>query len=103
MMKVSVSFLSEVNRLESVISDLERSSADYIHLDIMDGLFVPNINGDINQYERNVCPNDCSEHTNDRKISLEEWLEIVKLTNIYSQLFDKISSELTSKEIATIG
>lgn len=52
MMKVSVSFLSEVNRLESVISDLERSSADYIHLDIMDGLFVPNINGDINQYER---------------------------------------------------
>lgn len=51
-MKVSVSFLSEVNRLESVISDLERSSADYIHLDIMDGLFVPNINGDIKQYER---------------------------------------------------
>lgn len=51
-MKVSVSFLSEVGRLESVISDLERSSVDYIHLDIMDGVFVSNTNGDIDQYER---------------------------------------------------
>lgn len=51
-MKVSVSFLSEVDRLESVISDLERSSADYIHLDIMDGNFVSNQNGDIEQYQK---------------------------------------------------
>ena len=51
-MKVSVSFLSEVDRLESVISDLERSSTDYIHLDIMDGSFVSNINGDIDKYEK---------------------------------------------------
>lgn len=57
----------------------------------------------IDQYERNICPEDCNEHTDDRKISLDEWFEIVKLTNIYSQLFDKISSELTSKELATIG
>ena len=57
----------------------------------------------INQYARNLCPEDCREHTDDRKISLDEWLEIVKLTNIYSQLFNKISSELTSKELATIG
>lgn len=57
----------------------------------------------INQYERNICPDDCSEHTDDRKISLEEWLEIVKLTNIYSQLFDNISSELTQCEMSTLG
>lgn len=57
----------------------------------------------INQFERNVCPENCSEHTDDRKISLEDWLEIVKLTNAYSKLFDKISSELSNKELVTIS
>lgn len=57
----------------------------------------------INQFERNVCPENCSKHTDDRKISLEDWLEIVKLTNAYSKLFDKISSELSNKELVTIS
>lgn len=30
-------------RLEDEISMLNRSKADWIHLDIMDGVFVPNI------------------------------------------------------------
>lgn len=57
----------------------------------------------INQFERYTCPEDCSEHMDDRKISLEEWLEIVKLTNVYSQLFNNISLELTSKDLVTMG
>lgn len=57
----------------------------------------------INQFERNVCPENCNEHTDDGKISLDDWLEIVKLTNAYSQLFDKISSELSNKELVTIS
>ncbi len=56
----------------------------------------------INQYERSACPEDCCEHTDDGKISLEEWLDIVKLTNVYSKLFDKISSELTNSELITM-
>lgn len=50
-MKVSVSFLSEVDRLNQVISQLEHSSTDFIHLDIMDGYFVPNQNGNIEIYK----------------------------------------------------
>lgn len=57
----------------------------------------------INQLERYKCPQNCDEHTVDRKISLEDWLEIVKLTNVYSELFDKVLSELTDKELATLG
>lgn len=53
----------------------------------------------IMQFERNVCPEDCSEHTDDRKISLKDWLEIVKLTNEYSKLFHILSSELSDIEL----
>ena len=53
----------------------------------------------ITQYERNVCPENCSEHTDDRKIPLDNWLKIVKLTNEYSKLFDQLSSELISGKV----
>ncbi len=40
-MKVSASFLSSKNIVED-IKKLDKTSVDYIHLDIMDGIFVPN-------------------------------------------------------------
>ena len=43
MKKVSVSFLSSKNVLNDLI-DLEASSCDYIHVDVMDGKFVKNKN-----------------------------------------------------------
>lgn len=57
----------------------------------------------INQFEHYMCPEDCNKHTDDKKISLEEWKEIVQLTNEYSKLFDKILSELVNKELSTIS
>jgi len=57
----------------------------------------------INQFDKGICSEDCSEHINDGKISLEEWKELVKLTNEYSKLFDKILLELTDKELLNIG
>lgn len=48
----------------------------------------------IKQYETNQCPDNCAEHNDKRKISLEEWQEILRLTNEYSKLFNKISEEL---------
>ena len=41
-MKVSTSILSIKDNLKENIEKLDNSSTDYIHLDIMDGIFVPN-------------------------------------------------------------
>ncbi len=41
-MKVSVSYLSISNNVEQAIQKLSLTSTDYIHVDIMDGVFVPN-------------------------------------------------------------
>ena len=44
MPKLSVSIIaSDFRNLEKIIEDIETSGADYIHADIMDGVFVPNI------------------------------------------------------------
>lgn len=56
----------------------------------------------INQYQSNRCPENCSYHTDEHKISIEEWLSIVKLTNVYSKLFDMIAAELTCDDLVTI-
>ena len=48
----------------------------------------------LKQYNDRICPNDCVEHTDDSKISLENWKETLKLANEYSKLFDEVLSEL---------
>lgn len=43
-MKVGVSFLTLKEDLETTISKIDETSADYIHVDMMDGVFVPEAN-----------------------------------------------------------
>ena len=48
-MKISVSYLSSMFDKKSTISLIDKSDADLIHIDLMDGKFVPKNNFDINE------------------------------------------------------
>lgn len=48
----------------------------------------------LKQYNNRACPDDCINHDNNHKISLEDWQQTLKLANDYSKLFDKILNEL---------
>ena len=52
MTKVSASILS-VNDLDDTIKELNTLDIDYIHLDIMDGKFVPNTSFTYDQIKNN--------------------------------------------------
>ena len=54
MYKISTSILSS-NNLTNTIEKLNKSITDYIHLDIMDGLFVPNTKFSIEEL-KNILP-----------------------------------------------
>jgi len=43
-MKVGVSFLTLYDDLDKTIEKIDESNADYIHVDMIDGVFVPNAN-----------------------------------------------------------
>ena len=46
-MKVGVSFINSDYPLEETIQKIDESNADYIHVDMMDGIFVPTKNFEI--------------------------------------------------------
>ncbi len=43
-MKISVSYLKNIKGAKEAILDLNKTTADYIHVDVMDGVFVKNNN-----------------------------------------------------------
>jgi ribulose-phosphate 3-epimerase len=51
-MKVTVSFLKSNDDLETTIKKIEETSADYIHVDIMDGIFVENKNFEVSDIKK---------------------------------------------------
>ncbi len=53
-MKVSVSFLKRKESLTETIKKIEQTDCDYIHVDVTDGLFVPEKTGDIPKYLQNT-------------------------------------------------
>lgn len=52
----------------------------------------------IRQYLERQCPNDCDLHSNDSKISLDQWLSLVKNTNEYVKWFSDMFADLLSEK-----
>ena len=48
-MLVSVSFLKNKNGNKKTIEDINKSKADFIHVDVMDGIFVDNKKNEYNE------------------------------------------------------
>lgn len=51
-MKVGVSFLTRNDSLEETIKKIDESSADYIHVDMMDGVFVGDANYSVSDLKK---------------------------------------------------
>ena len=51
-MKVGVSFISSNYDLDTTIKMIDESNADYIHVDMMDGIFVENKNFDVAELKK---------------------------------------------------
>ncbi len=51
-MKVAVSFISSDYDLETTICKIDESNADYIHVDMMDGIFVENNNFSVSDLKK---------------------------------------------------
>lgn len=52
MMKVGVSFLSRNEGLDETIKKIDESNADYIHVDMMDGIFVDSFNYSVSDLKK---------------------------------------------------
>jgi len=53
-MKVAISFLKSKYSLEETLNIIETTDAEYVHVDVMDGKFVPNSTEDFIYSLKNV-------------------------------------------------
>lgn len=79
-MKISVSYLSAIDKLDEVIGKINQTDVDYLHCDIMDNLFVPNITPSFNQIKEQLekCqkPKDVHLMVKDVKSFVDEYKEL---------------------------
>ena len=83
-MKVSPSLLAaDFRSLASEIEMINSSEADYLHLDIMDGVFVPNISFGFPVIEAvaSICRKPLDVHM--MVVDPEKWIERVRKTGAY--------------------
>jgi len=99
-MKISASFLSIKEDLKNNIKKLDNSNIDYLHLDIMDNIFVPNITWNIDEIT------DLLENTTSKKDVHLMVKDIKRYIDDYSKLnpeFITFHLEATDSVLDTIN
>lgn len=96
-MKVSVSFIkNKYNDEKKTIEEINYTSADYIHVDIMDGKFVENKNYDINEVSvflrENIKPLDVHLMCYDLEKYIVEYADLMpKFITFHLEATDKVN------------
>lgn len=90
MKEVSTSFLKEGN-YEEYINKLNNSNTDYIHFDVMDGLFVENKNLSFKELEKYI---KLSKKKNDIHLMVKDPSNYIKILSKYNISYITIHKEI---------
>lgn len=104
MVKVAPSILSvDIDKIKSEVTVLEKAGADYIHIDVMDGEFVPNETQGIamieNAHDGTNLPLDTHLMVENPEALLEDFLP---LSNIITFHIEAVSEEIARRIIETL-
>lgn len=104
MVKIAPSILSvELEKIEKEVAILEQAGADYIHIDVMDGEFVPNETQGItmieNAYDGTNLPLDTHLMVDNPEALLDDF---IPFSNIITFHIEAVSEETVSRIIETL-
>lgn len=93
-MKISTSILDSDNRV-TAIETLNASSTDYIHIDVMDGIFVPNLQ--MNTLEEISEINNVSQKKLDIHLMVSNPLEYIKKLHLEKKNIEYVTFHIESQ------
>ena len=94
MVKIAPSILSvEVEKIESEVANLEKAGADYIHIDVMDGEFVPNRTAGTTMLEKAYDGCNLPLDTHLMVENPEDYIEDFSISNILTFHVEAVDSE----------
>ena len=93
-MKISTSILDSDNRV-TAIETLNSSSTDYIHIDVMDGIFVPN--KQMNTLEEISEINNVSQKKLDIHLMVSNPLEYIKKLHLEKKNIEYVTFHIESQ------
>ncbi len=99
MVKIAPSILSvDVSKLREEVANLEKAGADYIHIDVMDGEFVPNSTMGLEMLEESNAGTNIILDTHFMVENPKKWIEEFSATDIFTFHVEAVDSE-TAHEI----
>lgn len=103
MVKIAPSILSvSIDKLDKEIIEVEKAGADYIHIDVMDGEFVPN---KTNGLEMLKIARETTNLILDTHLMVEDpqnWIDDFSLSNVITFHIEAVSSDTAEKIIENL-